>query len=168
MAKTAQKKVEPHSERSPLTWVEEQLLGIEKRVEGIIEEAEAVIDEYWTFRLRENKLRVKAEERRDKSIMGARVRVRKSGSVTIEWFYNDFVRDSNKKWRVFSNYIRRGKKYRYTDSALLKKCKTWEIEVVSETEDRLAVYREEYDNLMKVKKALTGLMAVYEKNEDVY
>lgn len=127
-------------------WIEQMLEEIEGKVEELRKEAKKIIDEYWTFHLRENE----KKSLKNKSILGTRVKVIE-GNMAIEWYANRYVLKKDGGWQALSKYLRRGKGNRYSSRTLKQHAKAWEIEFVLEIEDQLGDIREQYSCLSKTR-----------------
>ncbi|SEA34328.1 hypothetical protein SAMN05660420_01801 [Desulfuromusa kysingii] len=139
-------------------WVDSCVADINSRIVALMDEAIDVATVFWDFRYCENcKRRGKFKHT---SKLGVRVR-NKGKYYTIEWFYNEIVKDKKGKYIPVSHYLKKGtNKSVYSDSTLIRRCQPWEVEMVLEIEKRLAFYRETYSVLVAVRRDLNKLQKV--------
>lgn len=123
---------------------------IRKRIDELEEEARAIMREHWSYHLRENANRAPSEKGR----LNVYVR-RKRDSLEIYWATYKFIRSSTseKSW-IKSTYLRKGRGSTYSDKALMKVAKEFELKVALETEKRLGEIRYELVAISKVMRHL--------------
>lgn len=99
-------------------------------------QAERLADDYWTWRIHEDKRR----PARERSHLGLRVRATASGSFSAEWYAFEWkaTKDGNKQ--RFRG-MKKGTGETYPDRVLVAQARAWEWERVRLTEAALADLR---------------------------
>jgi len=136
-------------------WIGFLISRVDLQIEVLMDEASEIATEFWEFRYLENNKR--KGKFKETSKLGVRVR-RKDKYFTIEWFYNELVRNKQGKYMPLSKYIKKNKSiFSYNDTVLIRFCQPWEVEVVLGIEKRLASYREIYAALVTVRRNFAKL-----------
>ena len=156
----AEKRRERAEARSLTSWLEGELAVIDEKIGLVFDQAEEEVADFWDFRIFENKKLKDTPNKR--SVMGVRAKMNSGKYLSIEWFHNTFYL-SGGKWKALSHYIRRGKSYSYSDKALAKHAKEWELERILEAEKVFAHCRKKYAMLSKLRGQLNGLLNECEK-----
>lgn len=123
---------------------------IRERIDELEREAKDIAEGHWDYHLKENATR-KPE---DKGRLNVYVR-RKKDTLEIYWATYRFMRSSvsEKSW-VKSTYLRKGKGHLYSEKALARVAKEFELDVALETEQRLGEIRYELLAIGKTMRCL--------------
>lgn len=149
------KKMERAEARSLIPWLMEELVVVDEKIGLVFDEADEEVGDFWEFRLHENKKRKNIPKQR--SVMGVRAKMNDGKYLSIEWFHNSFY-FSGGKWNALSNYIKRGKKHSYSEKALARHAKEWELERILAAEKVFAHCRKKYAMLSKLRSQLGSLL----------
>ncbi|WAR43273.1 conjugative transfer protein MobI(A/C) [Methylomonas rapida] len=118
-------------------------------VEGLHGQARMLVDDYWR-RVSQERKKYPASQR---GRLGVRIRRRESAySFTIEWFLIASLSIDGQNKPV-TQYLKKGKGYRYPLQQVLKKEPDWEAALVEEFENEFADLRKQVDLLGKFRDA---------------
>lgn len=116
-------------------------------------EAEGLIQVFGLHQFDGNKGRPNWE----KSILGVRLNKGAGHDFYAAWYRSRWFRNSRGGMSPRSETIQKGKKYHHPVRSLKSAAKPWEVDVVLEVEDGLAVIREKMDRLKKAEIQLRNL-----------
>ncbi|OGT89270.1 MAG: hypothetical protein A2286_07820 [Gammaproteobacteria bacterium RIFOXYA12_FULL_61_12] len=113
------------------------LAAVRTRIETLRLEAKGMVDDHWKFYLEESDAR---RDFADKSRLFPRIATTKNG-FAIEWYYiRKWFKDKKEKWKKVTRYVSRGRSFR---TNLEARAKPWELDVVTDFENRAEMIRRE-------------------------
>jgi hypothetical protein len=118
--------------------------ALESEIQGLLERANALADEYWVEKMAQN---IRPVDERGK--YGVRVR-RKTYAISIEWSRVHFYGPKGNR-RPRSVYLRRGRSYRY-DKRLFNEAADWERALIDQLEEEFAKIRESSARLLTMRQ----------------